>query len=307
MKDVLLLKQALPYIRRHRRRTIVVKLGGEIAANPTALHSLAQDVSLLVHVNIRIVMVHGGGPQASDLSKRLGLTPRIIEGRRVTDEQTLDVAKMVFGGLINTDILSALRSEGLRAVGLSGIDADILHAVRRPPTQMKDPATGGMQLVDFGHVGDVTGCDTALLSLLVEHGYVPVISSLASDAEGKILNINADTVASVIAQDLRAAKLISLTAVPGLMQDPKDPTSIVSRLTVNEARRALASGSVEGGMVPKLRSLIDAVEGGVEGGHILSGFDESAMLLELFTDRGVGTLIERGTEPLENVPLPPEE
>jgi acetylglutamate kinase len=307
MKDVLLLKQALPYIRRHRRRTIVVKLGGEIAANDAALKSLAQDVSLLVHVNIRIVMVHGGGPQASALSKRLGLVPQIIEGRRVTDEQTLDVAKMVFAGLINTEILSALRAEGIRAVGLSGVDADILHAVRRPPTRMKDAATGEERLVDFGHVGDVTGVDTALLSLLVEHGYVPVISSLGSDTEGNVLNINADTVASVIAQDLHAAKLISLTAVPGLLRDAKDPTSLISRLTVNEARRVLASGSVEGGMVPKLRSLVEAVEGGVEGGHILSGFDESAMLLELFTDRGVGTFVERGTEPLENVPLPSQE
>jgi acetylglutamate kinase len=307
MKDVILLKQALPYIKRHRRRTIVIKLGGEIADNDAALRSLAQDVSLLVHVNIRIVMVHGGGPQASALSKRLGLIPQIIEGRRVTDEQTLDVAKMVFAGLINTEILSALRAEGIRAVGLSGVDADILHAVRRPPTQMKDSATGEMRMVDFGHVGDVTGVDTALLSLLVEHGYVPVISSLGSDTEGNVLNINADTVASVIAQDLRAAKLISLTAVPGLLRDPKDPTSLVSRLTLNEARRALASGSVEGGMVPKLRSLIDAVEGGVDGGHILSGLDESAMLLELFTDRGVGTLIERGTEPPEDIPLPPQE
>jgi acetylglutamate kinase len=297
VKDVLLLKQALPYIRRHRRRTIVIKLGGEIALGDATLRSLAQDISLLVHVNIRIVLIHGGGPQATALSKRLGLEPKIIQGRRVTDEETLDVAKMVFAGLINTDILSALRAEGVRAVGLSGVDADILHAVRRPPTEMRDPATGERRMVDFGHVGDVTDVDTALLSLLVEHGYVPVISSLGSDKDGNILNINADTVASVIAQDLRAAKLITLTAVRGLLRDPRDPASVISRLTVAQARAALESGSVEGGMVPKLHSLIDALEGGVEGGHILSGLDESAILLELFTDRGAGTLVEPDAPP----------
>jgi acetylglutamate kinase len=292
--DVTLLKQALPYLRKHRRRTMVVKLGGEIAMDDRVLRSLAEDVSLLVHLNIRIVVVHGGGPQATDLSKRLGLTPQIVAGRRVTDEATLDVAKMVFGGLINTDILSALRGQGVRAVGLSGVDGDILHAVRRPPREMKDPKTGETSVVDFGHVGDVTAVDTTLLSLLVENGYVPVISSLGSDQDGNILNINADTVAAVIAQDLRAAKLITLTNVAGLLKDPKDPKTLISRLTVEEARRAITEGFVEGGMVPKLESLIDAVESGVEAGHILSGLEESALLLELFTDRGVGTLVERG-------------
>jgi acetylglutamate kinase len=293
MKDVLLLKEALPYLRRHRRRTMVVKLGGEIAADRVALHSLAQDVSLLTHVNIRIVMVHGGGPQATELSKKLGLTPKLVEGRRITDAETLDVAKMVFAGQINVDILSALRGEGVRAVGLSGVDGNILQAVRRPPREMRDAATGGTRVVDFGHVGDVTAVDVHLLSLLVEHGYVPVISSLGSDDKGNILNINADTVASVIAQDLKASKLISLTNVPGLLRDPPDRASLISKLTTAEARELLGSGSVDGGMAPKLESLIEAVEGGVEGGHILSGIEESALLLELFTDRGVGTLIER--------------
>jgi acetylglutamate kinase len=294
VKDALLLKEALPYLRRHRRQTMVIKLGGEIAMDEGVLRSLAEDVSLIVHVNIRVVLVHGGGPQATDLSKRLGLIPQIVEGRRVTDEATLDVAKMVFAGKVNTDILSALRAQGLRAVGISGVDGDVIHARKRPPRSMRDAATGETRVVDFGLVGDVTAVDTSLLSLLVENGYVPVISSLGSDREGTILNINADTVASVIAQDLRASKLIALTNVPGLLRDPKDKTSLVSRLTVQEARRMMTTGAIEGGMLPKVESLVQAVEGGVEGGHILSGFDESALLLELFTDRGVGTLIERG-------------
>lgn len=299
MKDIALLKEALPYLRRHRRRIMVVKLGGEIADNDAALRSLAQDLSLLSHVNIRIVVVHGGGPQATELSKKLGLIPKMVEGRRVTDLETLDVAKMVFAGQINVEILSILRAQGVRAVGLSGVDGNLLHAVRRPPTPMKDSKTGETTLVDFGHVGDVTASDPHLVTLLVEHGYVPVISSLGSDDEGNILNINADTVASVIAKAIGAAKLISLTNVPGLMRDPKDRTTLISRLTVSEARAAMATGIVSGGMAPKVESLIEAVEGGVEAGHILSGLEESALLLELFTDRGAGTLIE------PDVPRPP--
>jgi len=292
MMDVRLLKEALPYLRRHRRQTMVIKVGGEIAANAQALDSLAQDISLLTHVNIRIVIVHGGGPQATTLSKKLGLEPKVVQGRRVTDEDTLDVAKMVFAGQINVDMLSALRRHGVRAVGLSGVDGDILHARRRPPTEMTDAATGETTLVDFGHVGDVTRVDTSLLALLVEHGYVSVVSSLAGDEEGAPLNVNADTVASVLAQGLGASKLITLTGVPGLLRDANDPGSLISHLTIREARDLMASGAVAGGMVPKLTTMIEALEGGVGAAVILSGVEESALLLELFTVRGVGTLIE---------------
>jgi acetylglutamate kinase len=297
VKDILLLKEALPYLRRHRRRTMVVKLGGEIADNDAALRSLAQDLSLLVHVNLRIVVVHGGGPQATELSKKLGLTPKMVEGRRVTDEATLEVTKMVFAGQINMELLSVLRAQGVRAVGLSGVDGNLLRCARRPPTPMRDAATGETTLVDFGHVGDVLSADPHVLTLLVEAGYVPVISSLGSDDEGHILNINADTVASVIAKAMGAAKLISLTNVPGLMRDPKDRSTLIERLTLAQAREAMASGIVSGGMAPKVTSLIEAVEGGVEAGHILSGLEESALLLELFTDRGAGTLIEADPPP----------
>ncbi len=292
MRDVRLLKEALPYLRRHRRKTMVIKVGGEIAANAEALDSLAQDVSLLTHVNIRIVIVHGGGPQATSLSKKLGLEPKMVQGRRVTDEETLAVAKMVFAGQINVDMLSALRRHGVRAVGLSGVDGDILHATKRPLTEMTDESTGETTLVDFGHVGDVTDVDTGLLSLLVEQGYVPVISSLAGDEDGSPLNVNADTVASVLARDLGASKLVTLTSVPGLLRDATDPETLISRLTIAEARDLMASGAVAGGMVPKLTTMIEALEGGVGAAVILSGVEESALLLELFTVRGVGTLIE---------------
>jgi acetylglutamate kinase len=292
MKDVRLLKEALPFLRRHRRQTMVIKVGGEIAANPEALDSLAQDVSLLSHVNIRIVLVHGGGPQATTLSRKLGFEPRLVQGRRVTDEDTLAVAKMVFAGQINIDILSALRRHGSRPVGLSGVDGDLLHAERRPPTEMTDDETGETELVDFGLVGDVTGVDAGLLSLLVEDGYVPVVSSLAGDADGNVFNVNADTVASVLAQGLGASKLITLTSVPGLLRDAGDGDSLISRLSIAEAEALMETGAVAGGMVPKVTTLLDALRGGVGQAVILSGVEESALLLELFTVRGVGTLIE---------------
>lgn len=291
MSDVKLLKQVLPYLRHHRKSTMVVKLGGEIAANPEALRGLAEDIALLSHVGVRIVMVHGGGPQATEMQKRLGLEPVMVGGRRVTDEATLDVAKMVFAGKINTDILSALRGQGVQAVGLSGVDGDVLSAKKRPPAEVVDPVTGQSQVVDYGHVGDITRVDTSLLQLLMEHKYVPVIASLASDAQGNILNINADTVASAIAKDLQASKLVILTGVPGLLRRKDDPSSLVSRITTAEAKAAMKTGSVSGGMLPKLKALVDAVEGGVGRGHILSGTEPGALLLELFTSQGSGTLI----------------
>ena len=291
MKDIGLLREALPYLRRHRRQTIVVKLGGEVAARPEALRALAQDLSLLAHVNVRIVVVHGGGPQATEMSKRLGLEPRVVEGRRVTDAETLDVAKMVFAGRINVDILSALRTQGVRAVGLSGVDADIIHARRRPPTSMTD-ASGKTELVDFGHVGDVQAVDVDLLHLLVNHGYVPVLSSLGSDDSGAVLNINADTVAAEIARGLGAHKLISMTSAPGILRDPDDPSSLISRASAEEIERMVKSGAIGGGMVPKVTTLLYALAGGVSEAVILSGLQDDALLLELFTDKGVGTLID---------------
>jgi acetylglutamate kinase len=243
--------------------------------------------------------VHGGGPQATEVSRRLGLTPQLVEGRRVTDEQTLDVAKMVFAGRINTDILSALRTQGVRGVGLTGVDADILGAVRRRPVEVKDPATGETRVVDYGLVGDVNQVDSNLLRLLMENGYVPVLASLGADADGNILNINADTVASVIARDVGAAKLISLTSVAGVLSDPADPESLVPLLTLPQARALLDSNSVSGGMKPKIKAVVDAVEGGVRRGHILSGLTAGSVLLELFTRSGCGTLIVGEHEQVE--------
>lgn len=296
MTDIETLLQALPYIRRHKKATLVVKCGGEIARDPGALASLAQDVALCSHVGIRTVVIHGGGPQATDLSRKLGVEPNIIQGRRVTDDATLEVAKMVFAGQINIDILGALRSHGLRPVGLSGVDGEVIHAVKRPHTEMEDPDTGETRSVDFGHVGDITEVDTHLLTKLLDDGYVPVLASLGADAEGRIYNINADTVAARIAMDMQADKLILLTNAPGLLTDPDDPASLVSHVSAARAEAMLGEGGIRGGMVPKITTLIQAVRGGVGRAHILDGKQPHSLLLELFTREGTGTMVTTSAE-----------
>jgi acetylglutamate kinase len=237
------------------------------------------------------VLVHGGGPQATDLSERLGLTPEFFEGRRITDEQTLEVAKMVFAGKINVELLGALRREDLRAVGLSGVSGDVIHAVRREPKEMVDRETGESRQVDFGHVGDITDVDPHLIETLLEAGYLPVVASLAADADGSVLNINADTVATELAIELRADKLLVLTNVKGVLRDPEDPKSAINLLSAKEAESLIEEGVIAKGMIPKVTNLIRAVRGGVGRTHILSGRNDHALLVELFTKEGSGTMI----------------
>jgi len=289
--EIEILLQALPYMRQHKGSTIVVKCGGEIARDSEALENLARDVALLAHTGIRVVVIHGGGPQATDLAKRLGHEPKIVQGRRVTDDATLEVAKMVFAGQINTDILAALRRQGVSPVGVSGIDGDLIHAVRRPVKRMTDPVTGETEDVDFGHVGDITKVNTRLLRKLLEDGYTPVLASLGSDDSGAIFNINADTVASSIAADLRAEKLILLTSAPGLLADPADPESLISHISARRGDEMLKTGAIRGGMVPKLQTLIECVRAGVPRAHILDGKAAHSLLLELFTKHGSGTMV----------------
>jgi len=289
--EIEVLLQALPYMRQHKGSTVVVKCGGEIARDKAALEDLARDVALLAHTGIRVVVVHGGGPQATELSKRLGHEPKIVQGRRVTDDATLEVAKMVFAGQINTDILAALRRHGVLPVGVSGIDGDLIHAVRRPIKTMTDPATGESQEVDFGHVGDITEVNTRLLRKLLDEGYTPVLASLGSDRSGAVFNINADTVAARMATDLKAEKLILLTSAPGLLADPNDPDSLISHISARRGEEMLQTGAIQGGMVPKLTTLIESVRAGVPRAHILDGKSPHSLLLELFTKDGSGTMV----------------
>src|SRR5260370_13086367 len=205
-----LLREALPYIQRFKGKTFVVKFSGKVTDDHDRLISLAEELALLHQVAIRLCVVHGGGKQLSELAAQMGVEQTIIEGRRVTDDATLEMAKMIFAGKINTDILAALRHRGVQAVGLTGVDGNIVHAERRPPKEIVNRETGESEEVDFGHVGDIIQIDARLLTVLLDHGYLPVVSSLGADAECKVFNINSHTIASSIAIQLQAEKLISL-------------------------------------------------------------------------------------------------
>jgi acetylglutamate kinase len=286
-----LLREALPYIQRFQGKTFVVKFSGKVTEDHDRLMSLAEELALLHQVGIRVCVVHGGGKQLTQLAEKLGVEQTIIEGRRVTDDDTLEMAKMIFAGKINTDILAALRHRGVHAVGLSGIDGNIVHAERRPPRQVVDRATGESARVDFGHVGDILQIDARLLTILLDHGYLPVISSLGADAEGKVFNINADTIASEIAVQLHAEKLVLLSDVDGIYLRAGEPETKLSRLTAAEAGELVKSGSATGGMIPKLQSIINLLSRGVKSAHIIDGNSPNTLLAEVFTDEGTGTMI----------------
>ena len=286
-----LLREALPYIQRFQGHTFVVKLSGKVTEDPGNLTSLAEELALLHQVGIRICAVHGGGKQLSELATKLGIEQTIIEGRRVTDDATLEMAKMIFAGKINTDILAALRHRGIEAVGLSGVDGNIVHAERRPPKEILNRETGVRDKVDFGHVGDVVQINARLLTVLLDHGYLPVISSLGADDEGMVFNINADTIAAEIAVQLRAEKLILLSDVDGIYLTPGDAQTKLSRLTAADTDDLISSGSATGGMIPKLQSISTLLRRGVHSAHIISGSKRNALLSEVFTDKGTGTMI----------------
>jgi acetylglutamate kinase len=286
-----LLREALPYIQRFKGHTFVVKLSGKVTEDHENLTSLAEELALLHQVGIRICVVHGGGKQLSELATKLGVEQTIIEGRRVTDDATLEMAKMIFAGKINTDILAALRHRGIEAVGLSGVDGNIVHAERRPPKEILNRETGARDKVDFGHVGDVVQINSRLLTVLLDHGYLPVISSLGADDEGMVFNINADTIAAEIAVQLQAEKLILLSDVDGLYLKSGDPETKLSRLTAADIDGLIGSGAASGGMIPKLQNIATLLQRGVHSAHIISGAKRNALLSEVFTDKGTGTMI----------------
>ncbi|HEX3947050.1 MAG TPA: acetylglutamate kinase [Acidimicrobiales bacterium] len=275
-----LLVEALPYIRRFAGKVIVVKYGGNALAGSdeaAALAALAEDVVLLRSVGLLPVVVHGGGPQIGHLLARLGIETEFRDGLRVTDADTLDVARMVLVGKVNRDIVSAVNVHGPLAVGLSGEDANLITAGRRS--------------AELGYVGDVVGVDPTILERLLAEGLIPVLATIGADSDGQAYNINADTVAGVIAEALGAEKLIFLTDVEGLRADPKDPHTFIRQATAAVLDQLIETEGVVGGMVPKVEACARAVRGGVAQAHILDGRVAHALLLELFTDRGVGTMV----------------
>jgi len=286
-----LLREALPYIQRFKGKTFVVKFSGKVTEDRENLASLAEELALIQQVGIRVCVIHGGGKQLTELAQKLGVVQTVVEGRRVTDDDTLELAKMVFRGKINTEILAQFRRRGIHAVGLSGIDGGVVKATKRPPRDVLNKKTGETETVDFGHVGDVDEVDTALIEHLLEKDYLPVISSLGADDDGRIFNINADTIASEIAAHLKAEKLILLSDVNGIYLDATNEDTKLSRLTTDEARHLIDSGRATGGMIPKLENLISLLNRGVSSAHIVSGTTRNAILAEVFTDEGTGTMV----------------
>jgi acetylglutamate kinase len=286
------LRTAVPYLRMFKGTTFVVKVGGEVLADEHALGSFADQVSLLHQLSIAVVVVHGGGRQASELSERLGLRVETVNGRRVTDAATLEVAKMVFNGKLNTDLLAALQRAHVPSVGLSGVDGGVVRAHRRPPVEVADHETGAIRELDFGYVGDIDDVNPDLIRHLLAGGYVPVISALAGGDDGAVYNVNADTIAARLAVELGAIKLIMLTSVNGVLSDPSDHNSLISHMDLERLEEVLVSGAVTG-MKAKLEACRAALEGGVPRTHIVNGLRSDTLLTEVFTNEGCGTLIER--------------
>lgn len=284
------LKGALRYVRAYRDRVFVVKLGGEVLDDADVLDGVAAQLALLASLGIRIVVVHGGGAQATALSRRLGLEPELVAGRRVTDDGTLEVVKMVYGGQLNLAVLAALRGHRVQAVGLSGVDGDLLTAHRRPPVSVTGD-DGSTRVVDYGHVGDIDRVDPHLLTTLLDARFVPVVASLAGDEDGGVYNVNADTVAEALAVALAAHKLIFLTGAPGVLRDRNDPATLVTFADPRDLADLMASGALAGGMRPKVEACIRAATRGVERTHIIDGRAPDSLLLEVFTGVGCGTMI----------------
>ncbi len=280
------MRNAAPYIRMYKGKVFVVKVGGALFASPEATRSLMEQVAILHQVGIRVVLVHGGGPQLDEMQRSLGLSPTMIDGRRVTDPKTLEVTVMVLNGLLNTRLLGICRELGIKAVGVSGVDGGLVRANRRPPVRAAD----GSQ-VDYGQVGDIEAIDPDVLHKLLDAGYMPVVSPLGCDAEGTVLNINADTVAARIGAALGAEKLLLCTGAAGIFEHLEDPSTLVSYTDLNGLKRLEAGGSFADGMMPKALAIETAIRGGVHRVHVISFKSTDALLAEVFTNEGLGTLV----------------
>ena len=275
-----ILVQALPYIRQYYGKTVVIKYGGNAMADDSLKASVTKDIVLLRYVGMQPVVVHGGGPEITELMQKMGKEPNFIGGLRVTDAETMEIVEMVLAGKTNKSIVSLINSQGGQAVGLSGKDANLLVAEKAMP--------GG---VDLGQVGAIVEVNTQIVRTLIDQAYIPVIASVAVGEQGESYNVNADHVAGELAAVLGAAKLITLTDVQGVYRDFSDKSSLISELSADEAQSLIESGKIDKGMIPKVESCITAVKAGVEKAHIIDGTIPHALLMEVFTDKGIGTMI----------------
>ena len=279
--------EALPYIRRFRGKTVVVKYGGNAMVDEPLKHGFARDMVLMKLVGVNPVVVHGGGPQIGNLLKRLGMASRFVQGMRVTDSDTMDVVEMVLGGLVNKEIVTLINRHGGSAVGLTGKDGDLIRArkllLRRDAPELHVP-----EIIDLGHVGEVESIDVSVVDMLVNGDFIPVIAPIGVGEDGFSYNINADLVAGKVAEVLNAEKLLLLTNTSGLLDASG---KLIAELDVGRVEELIATGVIQGGMLPKIRCAVEAVQSGVNTAHILDGRVPHAVMLDLFTDEGVGTLI----------------
>ena len=292
MNTVNILVDALPYIKKFHNKKIMIKYGGHAMIDENAMASTARDTVLLKYVGMKPVVVHGGGPEITRSMKKLGKEPKFIKGLRVTDEETMGIVKMVLVGNINTDIVSNLCANDGKGVGLSGKDSDLI--VARKKLHQIENDDGEIEEIDLGLVGEIEKINPEILEILTENDYIPVVSPIGVSKNGNTLNLNADTVAGGIAGEIDAEKLIILTDVPGVLRDPKDPSTLIQKIKIDEVPKLIEDGIISGGMIPKIETCVEAINNGVKSAHILDGRVEHSLLLEVFTTEGVGTMIYKG-------------
>ncbi len=289
MEKVRILVEALPYIRDFHGEVMVIKIGGHAMINEDILEKTVRDILLLYFVGIKPVVIHGGGPEISEKMERFGIKPKFVDGLRVTDEDTIEIVEMVLDGKINSKIVSYFIKNGGKAVGMSGKDGLLVVAKKK---KIKKKIGESEVEIDLGYVGETEYVNPQILEILIQNGYIPVISPVAIDLNGNIYNMNADIVAGDIAASLKAKKLIMLTDVDGIYKD-SDKRNLISKMSLKELESMLKKGDIKGGMIPKAESIIRALKGGVEKAHVINGSREHAILLELFTKEGIGTMIQR--------------
>ena len=289
IKTAKVLSEALPYIQRFAGKTVVIKYGGNAMTEEGLKNSFARDIVLLKQVGLQPVIVHGGGPQIAELLKQLGKETQFINGLRVTDRETMDVVEMVLGGKVNKEIVHLINQHGGRAVGLSGKDGDLIYARQLKVSRANNSETQASEIIDLGHVGEVSGINPGVLDTFIASDIIPVIAPIGVGKNGETYNINADLVAASIATVLKSEKLILLTNTAGVMQDD----TLLTGLSPTQVEELIKKNVIQGGMLPKVICAIDALQSGVHTAHIIDGRVEHAVLLELFTDKGIGTVIER--------------
>ena len=284
MNKVEVLLESLPYIKEYFNQIVVVKIGGSMMENDSIIQSALDDLILMKYVGIKVVLIHGGGKQISELSREKGIEPEFIDGLRITDKDSIEIVKMVLIGSINTRIVSFLNKHGNMAIGVSGNDSSFIKCHKKE--YKKDGKS-----IDLGFVGEIESINSEFLKNILDGNYIPVIATLGVDSLGNIYNINADTCAAEIAISLNAKKMILLTDVDGIMKSAKDGNKLISKLTVSQCQKMIESGLISSGMIPKVMACVDALKSGAERTHILNGTKKHSILVEIFTDKGIGTMI----------------